>query len=319
MYPTSVVPYLDLRPVVIDALWVGILSTIKSRLAAPRRNDYYGRGTQVRRVPAAELAAAEAVLSGGGPLAERFATQLRDAPHVWRLISDDGSYELRISTTAEVRGVPRAGWRSERITVHAQPGDRPLELWLDVTIAGIVGIHGRSLDGQPWPAEWSIDPRELDVVRAGAPRMALPTPAELRVQRTHAIEVLETWLGEPGILRGKRGMVAIEPPVTAEAAMAFEQAQDFALPDAYRDLLLVANGFEVGSVVVLGTNDAYRLDMPGPDRLVIAPPNEDGALVLAPTGEVRFVQLEDPTSDGRLRAPDLRQWLRQKVRARPTR
>lgn len=199
--------------------------------------------------------------------------------------------------------------------MHAS--DRALEITLHVPRPGIVEILGRTLDGLPWPTEWQVEERDLDPIRSTAPWIDLPTPAQIREQRALAVEVIETWLGEPGILHGKRGMVVADPPTTSGAIAAFETTHSFPLPPAYRDLLLVANGIEVGSFVLMGTDGAYRLDIPGPDRLIIAPPNEDGAYVLASNGEVRFVELRDGTSDGRLRAPDLREWVRKRVRTRP--
>jgi hypothetical protein len=293
---------------------VGILSAIKPRLAAPLRNDFYGVAEKLRRVPASELAVAEAALQGGGPLGERFVRQLREAPDVYRRVSDDGTFELRVSTSIEVRGVPRAGWRSRPIPLHV--GERALEITLDVSQAGIIEVLGRTLDKLPWPAVWQVQETELEAIRSAAPWMDLPTPTQIREQRALAVEVIETWLGEPGILHGKRGMVVADPPTTPGAIAAFETTHSFPLPAAYRDLVLVADGIEVGSLVLLGTHDAYRLDIPGPDRLVITPPNENGAFVLAPNGEVRFVELEDETSEGRLRAPDLREWVRKRVRPR---
>jgi hypothetical protein len=55
--------------------------------------------------------------------------------------------------------------------------------------------------------------------------------------------------------------------------------------------------------------------MPGPDRLVVAPPNEDGVLTLATTGEVVWVAYGDETTDGQIKAPDLRAWVRQRLTA----
>ena len=74
----------------------------------------------------------------------------------------------------------------------------------------------------------------------------------------------------------------------------------------YRSLLRRADGIEIGHVAVLGTEDAYLLDIPGPPRLVIVPPDEDGAFALAETGEMVQVGIDDATSNGRVVAPDLR-------------
>jgi len=277
------------------------------------RTDFYGVAKHNRQVPAAELAVAESALAGGGPIAEQFMSQLRDARDVWRLRASDGSYELRVSTTMLVHGVPRKGWESDPIAVRALPANRPLEITLHISMAGIIEIHGRSLDGQPWPADWSLALEDREAIRSGSPFIRLPTPAELRDERARAVGVIEGWAGEPGLLSRTRRLVVVESPATTETIAAFEATEQFALPEAYRELLLVANGFEVGNATVLGTEDAYRLDIPGPDRLVIAPPDEEGALVLAPTGEVRFVEPGDATGVGRVRAPDLRTWVRRRV------
>ena len=287
---------------------------LRARLRGPRPNDVYARTRKLRRVPDAELAVAEAALAGGGPTADRLLSQLREAPDVWRLVGDGGAYELRVSTTNPVRGVPRAGWRSRPITVRADPGGRPLELTLIVSMAGIVEIEGRTPDGRPWPEAWPVAASDLDAIRAGGPWLAIPTPEELRDQRVRAIAVIEGWMGEPGLIAGVRDVVAVELPTTADAVTAFEEAQGFTLPAAYRDLVLVANGFEIGDLVVLGTDDAYRLDIEGPARLVIAPPDETGALVLDEYGGIGLIDLEDATGHGSQLAPDLRAWLRSSVR-----
>lgn len=294
---------------------MGILRSIRRRFHAPPEG-FYGEAKRVRRVPPAELAVAQAALAGAGPAGERMIWQLRETHDVWRLVRDDGSYELRVSATKGIRGVPRAGWTSEPIPVSGLPSGRKLEIRLVVTMAGIVELHGRSSDGRPWPTDWSVSADDLESIQGRAPWMRLPTNAELREARARAITAIESWLGEPGGLKWKRGVVSVEPPTTDEGIAAFERDQGFSVPGAYRDLLLVANGIQIGSLVVMGIEDAYRLDISGPDRLIISPPNEDGAYVLAPTGEVRFVELEDATSEGRVRAPDLREWVRNHVKPR---
>jgi hypothetical protein len=84
---------------------------------------------------------------------------------------------------------------------------------------------------------------------------------------------------------------------------AFAARERIALPEACESLIRRADGIEVGRLFVLGTRDAYRLDMPGPARLVIAPPTEDGALTIVESGEVVWVELGDETTDGRVVAP----------------
>jgi hypothetical protein len=104
-------------------------------------------------------------------------------------------------------------------------------------------------------------------------------------------------------------MLRADPPASEEDVSALATREAFALPPDYRALLLVADGLEVGRLVVLGTRDAYRLDIAGPPRLVIVPPDEDGALTLDEAGAVIHVAIDADTSAGILVAPDIRHWL----------
>jgi hypothetical protein len=273
--------------------------------------DFYDRAKHVRRVPDAEVAVAEAALANGGAIADRLLRQLREAGDVWRLFADGGGYELRISTIdgLEVWDVPRAGWTSEWIPVAAADDAQPLELQVHVFDAGIVAFLGRTLDGTPWPRDWRARPVDLERIRAKAPWLHLPTPAELRTSRAAAAATIAAWLGDGAVLQGRRGVMRADSPATDEAVAALAVKEGFALPEAYESLVRGADGIEVGRLLVLGTRDAYRLDLPGPARLVIAPPNEDGALTIAESGEVVWVDVGDESTEGRIVAPDLRRWL----------
>jgi hypothetical protein len=281
--------------------------------------DFYDRATHVRRVPDAEIAIAEAALANGGPVADRLLRQLREARDVWRLIRDGGGYELRISTTDRlgVRNVPRSGWTSMWIPVAATGDDRPLELQVFVFEAGIVALHGRTLDGAAWPRDWRARPEDLERVRAKAPWLHLPTPAELSASRAAAAATIASWLGDEAALRGRRGVVRADPPATDEAVTAFAAKERFALPEAYESLVRAADGIEVGRLLVLGTRDAYRLDLPGPARLAIAPPDEDGVVTIAESGEVVWVDVDDETTEGKIVGADLRRWLAAQLTRKP--
>jgi hypothetical protein len=297
---------------------VGRLRDAMAGPSRPRGGDVHDLAKRVARVPEAELAVAEAALDNGGAVADRLLRQLRGAGDVWRLITRDGVYELRISTTDDLRigGVPRSGWTSDWIPVAAASDAQPLELRVFVFEAGIVGLLGRTLDGRPWPRDWRARPGDLETIRAKAPWLRLPTPARIREARTSAAATIAAWLGNGVGLQGLRGVVRADPPANDQALVAFTAREAFALPEAYESLLRRADGIEVGRVVVLGTGDAYRLDMPGPARLVIAPPNEDGALTIAESGEVVWVELGAETTAGKVIAPELRQWLTKRLSTR---
>jgi len=277
----------------------------------PREGDFYAVASHGHRVPAVELTVAEAALADGGPLGDRLIQQLRETADVWRHAGDDGTYELRISTTDDLRidGVPRDGRASPWMPLIAMPGGRPVELRLVVHEAGIVGIVGRTADAGRWPKTWTVRPDDLAAIRSRAPWLDLPTTAEIDRSRRAAERAIGTWLGDPGAVRAVGGHLSARPPTAAAAIDALAEAEGFRLPEAYRSLLEVADGIEIGRVVILGTEYAYRLDIPGPGRLVISPPDEDGALTLAESGEVVRVDPGDRTSEGLALAPDLRAWL----------
>src|SRR5206468_2087386 len=148
---------------------------------------------------------------------------------------------------------------------------RRLEVRISVAEGGIVGLLGRTVDGERWPREWRLSQAVLDRVRADGPWLHLPTPPEIVASRAHAREVIAAWLGDPGVVRGRRGALRADQPAADDAIDAFEIRETFRAPEAYRSLVGVADGIEVGSTVVLGTSEAYRLDLPGPPRLVISP------------------------------------------------
>ena len=183
--------------------------------------------------------------------------------------------------------------------------------------AGIVALAGRTDDARPWPESWQAEAGALVAIRAAAPWLRLPTPTQLRTTRARAALAIGEWLGDEAAIRGRRGVIRAEPPATPDEIAAFAIRESFALPEGYRSLLAVADGIEIKSIVVLGTRDAYRLDMPGPPRLVIVSPNEDGATTLAEGGEVVVVPIGDARADGRFVAADLRAWLRSRLALRP--
>ena len=273
--------------------------------------DFYAVASHGRRVPDAEFAVAEAALAGGGPVGQRLVRQMRETASVWRRTTDDGTYELRISTTDDIRirDVPSSGWTSPWISLIAMPSARQVELQLVVTEAGILEINGRTADGGRWPKTWSTRTDDLATIRSQAPWLDLPTDVDTDAGRCAAEETIEAWLGKPAAELGPHAHLSARPPAIAAAIDALAEAQRFRLPGAYRSLLEAADGIEIGQLVILGTADAYRLDMVGPARLVIVPPDEDGVLTLAETGEVVRVAIDDPSSDGFVIAPDLRAWL----------
>ena len=277
--------------------------------------DFYSAAEQVKAVPSGELAVAEACLSDGGPVAERAIRQLREARSVYRLREPAGSYELRVVSTDHllIRGTPRSGWSTPSLDLDTTDGRR-LELAVTIQRAGFVGLSGQAVDGARWPRLWNATPATLASILDRAPWIDLPTPTAIRLECERARAMLRDYLTDPSALPLRLFSISADPPATDEAIETFEAQSAFTLPPAYAELLRRANGVEIPMRVVLGTRDAYRLDLPGPKRLVISPPDEDGAVVLLESGAVEFVTIDSPDGAGRPVAGDFRSWLAQEIR-----
>jgi hypothetical protein len=289
-------------------------STLRSLLRAPVHDDFYGQAKHGRHVPAAEIAVVEAALVDGGPIATRLIRQLQEAPDVYRLWSPSGAYELRVSTRILIRDVPRQGWSSRWIQVESASPARLLEMRIQVDRSGVIGLAGRTNDGQPWPRTWSATDDALAAIRGNAPWLRLPTIAEIRAERARVAEAIGGWLGDSMLLRSRRGLLRCDPPASGEAIQALQVREQVSLPRDYVELIAVADGLEVGTLAILGTADAYRLDIPGPPRLVICPPDENGAMALDEGGQVVAIDIDDPSARGRVVATDLRAWVRRRLR-----
>lgn len=247
-------------------------------------------------------------------MADQAVRQLREATYVRRLRKEDGAYELRIATIdpLSILGVPTAGWTSDWIPVQTL-GRRDLELKIQIHEAGIIGFLGETADRAPWPKHWDGIPANLDDIRAKGPWLRFPTAAEAEAEQERIAAVIGDWLDDPTLIRRVRGSLQAEKPASPEELAGLASTESFELPSAYRELLAVANGIRAGHVEILGTRDAYRLDVQGPPRLVIASPNEDGVLTLEESGQVVWIDIDDHTASGEVVAPELRRYLAEKL------
>jgi len=276
-----------------------------------RTSDFYASADEQRHVPAGEIDLVAAALVGTGPVGELLLRQLREAPHVWRLRSDDGAYELRVSTTMPpIVAVPRDGWHSDPIRVASKDG-RSLELRIDVFEAGIVGLRGSTDDGRSWPRELEVAGESLAEIEARAPWLRLPSEAEIRAERERVADVVGRWLGDGSRLQTlpEADRLWAGAPATEAEIDALADREDFAVPAGLALLLRNADGIEIGDFVVLGTADAYRLDIPGPPRLVIRQPDEEGVVVIDLEGRVVEIDIDDRVGTGQVIAPDLRTYV----------
>ena len=204
--------------------------------------------------------------------------------------------------------MPRDGWRSRSIPVETTAGRR-LHVELVVHEAGIIGIEGTTEDHERWPADWRVATDVLRAIEERAPWLALPDEEAMREGRVRAAQVVRGWLAPKAVVTLDGHRIVVRPPATEADLDSLVERSTFALPEAYATLLRSTDGVDIDGLSVLGTADAYRLDIPGAPRLVICPPDEDGALVLDLDGRVVHVDIDDPAGIGRALAEDLRSFV----------
>ena len=126
----------------------------------------------------------------------------------------------------------------------------------------------------------------------------------------------------PGLAAAAADELRIYSPATSIAIGELELRTASRLPEAFRDFLAVSDGIDVGPIHVLGTGDAYALDMPGRDGLVIAwEPDalDDKVMVVRRTegdATVYSIAVHDTAARLMPRAPDMRAFVSDLIRRR---
>ena len=95
------------------------------------------------------------------------------------------------------------------------------------------------------------------------------------------------WLGDCGLVDAAADDLRIFPPASASEIGELERRTNSRLPESFREFLAVSDGMDVGPVRVLGSADAYQLDIPARDGLVIAwePDELDDHVIVVPRTE----------------------------------
>lgn len=278
-----------------------------ARLFGFGRSDFYGAADRAHKVPIGELEVATAALLRGGPIADGLLRQLREAPDVYRLRESNGRYELRISATIEVAGVPTDGRASAMIDVETVDG-RALGIRLVLHEAGIIGLHGVARDGRRWPNDWRPTAGSIERLERGAPWLRLPTHDQVLQDRSHARAAIAAWLGS-SVDELRSVEIIADPPALARTVAALGDREQVRISPDYEAFLLTTDGARIDGHTLLGTRDAYRLDIPGATRLVIEPPTDDGVVVIDEAGRVLRIDLDGP-NEGDVIADDLQAYVR---------
>jgi hypothetical protein len=212
-----------------------------------------------------EIAALQLVLAGDDPRFGVLLEQLRTAPEVRRRHPTPDRVTVSPTSAANHLWFPLEVRRLESAWVPAvdSVSGRGLEFRAVVVRSGFLeALEGRTADGDPWPARWRLDPPTHSGQMTAA--LVLPSLAELDAEHVLAREGLERWLGAELATD-----VEVFPP-PSEAAIARREADlGVRFTPGYRELLTITDGIEARDIRVLSHRDAYRVDDPRFDGLVV--------------------------------------------------
>lgn len=278
-----------------------------------------GAGGAAKRARPEEIVALQHVLKGGDPRFELLVEQLRTTPEVSR--DAPAADRVRISPTSTfenlnfVLEVTRV--QSEWVPVRDTASGRSLEFRASIVRSGFLeALEGRTADGSPWPQSWELAPP--DEPGRGEPALVLPSLEKIQAAQGRARVELEGWLGVT--LRDCR---ILYPPVPAPVIHTREADLGVRFTEGFRRLLSITDGVDCHEVRVLGHRDAYRVDDPEFDGVVIAWDEDETDAFLA----VQAIDGRDETvrridvheREGRVSdvAPDLAGYLRSRLGAEP--
>lgn len=156
---------------------------------------------------------------------------------------------------------------------------RRLEFKVKLLRGGFFGyLIGTAVDGGDWPRDWTLSEQFESKEMEENVYLSLP-PAEIDSAQ---LDQLITWLAEQV---GTVEDVVLFPPATNRDVDHLVAQEEVKVPPEYKKFVSITNGMDVGKTQILGTKDAYRLDVPGyGPSLVVASLGEDGVIAV-PSGE----------------------------------
>jgi len=263
-----------------------------------------------------EIVILEKLLPQVTPVATKLLRQAQHPPYVVRKTVETAGYEARIPYLQDDAFLVEADRDVESPSVETTDSrtGRRLRFSTAVLRGGFLfGLRGIALDGRPWPRKWHVgsDIAQPDEVLVWLD--ALP-PLMDEANTLPVLKQLVDWSGAEWarISEEQVRCLRVAPPASETEITACEDRLQASLPDEYRQLVTITNGFAIQRgrpYELLGTKDILRLY----DRwLGITPLYEDG-YVAFPEGDVTATcYLLSP--DGRAnRIGNLRNYVRESI------
>ncbi len=246
------------------------------------------------RLTSSEVAVIRALLPKHDRRAEPLLQQALDPPEVHRELPAANSCKVRIPYIKHDRYAINAPQEvtSPPITVTDSASGRQLRFTVKILRGGFLNdLVGVAQDGEPWPFDWSVDEAKLGEWGAGQLLNWLP-PEMSTLTRVKVLEQLAAWCDvDPGKLCAfADDILWVSPPASDDGIRLAEARLRSRLPAEYREFVRICDGIAIRHgrpYEVLGTSDAYRLDLngiPGSPFLVVTVLYEDGVVAVDAAG-----------------------------------
>lgn len=251
-------------------------------------------GRRPRSLPTKdEIAVLGIILSGGDPRLRLVHAQLAEAPEIIRENPAQDHFRATPASTKEDRLFPLEVQRleSDWVRLVEQASGRELEFRAVIGPHGfLMGLEGRTLDGAPWPRDWSVRIEDADV--PSQPLITLPSAERIERFEREARQRLGEWLGTP-VLESVR----VSPPGTEAALASRERSLGGRFPPGYRKFLSITDGVRVAGLDIFGHSDARTINTPHLAALMVAWDADNQAeypVAVALDGEDEAVYRVDP-------------------------
>ena len=235
-------------------------------------------------------------------LADKLLKQAKHAPYVVRRVVGSAGYEATIPHLTDDSLLVAVGQDIESPSLEAidNKTGRHLQFSTAILRGGfLVGVKGCALDGKPWPKKWSVGagPVATSAVLHWLDGLR-PDPATEPANA--CLKDLANWCqANPRQLSDFHVQrLNFVDHATAEQIMQCEERLGTCLPEPYKDLVRIANGFEIRHgrpYLIHGTEEIDFLD-DQKEWLGITPLYEDGYVAMRSGDELATCFLLAPHS-----------------------
>jgi hypothetical protein len=237
-----------------------------------------------------EIEVIKEILPAEDSRSEKLLSQAINAPGVERSLRGHDSYEVTIPYVLDAANLIDLDddIQSPSIDVVLAPTQRKARFHVRLLRGGFLhSLVGHTLDGGPWPLEWTKYHHAIDDVVEVPIQNWLPR--ELSDQeRSSILRNLEQWARVPvgQLTKYNQDDLRVYLPSAERDIAMLEQREQLSLPSEYRSMLGVTNGIDVIAgrpFVVGGTRDLRRVTESGNPCWIVTDLFEFGAVVMEPT------------------------------------